>query len=128
VELAYARQNRLAVALVQNTSGNFVEPTIESSTAAADGIMARLGANSDYRVSIVNAPGDQAYPISSFTWLLVYENQPDAEKGKKLVDFLRWMYGEGQLSAPALDYAPLPPAMNQQLIGRLDGIKVGAAK
>ena len=128
VELAYARQNRLAVALVQNASGNFVEPTIESITAAADGIMARLGANSDYRVSIVNAPGEQAYPISSFTWLLVYENQADAEKGKKLVDFLRWMYGEGQLSAPALDYAPLPAAMTQQLIGRLDGIKVGAAK
>lgn len=128
VELAYALQNRLAVALVQNASGNFIEPTIESITAAADGIMARLGENSDYRVSIVNAPGDQAYPISSFTWILVYENQLDATKGKKLVDFLRWMYSEGQQSAPALDYAPLPAAMTQQLIGRLDAIQVGAAK
>ena len=128
VELAYARQNRLSVALVQNAAGNFIEPTIESITAAADGIMTRLGADSDYRVSIVNAPGDQAYPISSFTWLLVYENQPDATKGKKLVDFLRWMYADGQKSAPALDYAPLPEAMTQQLLGRIEAIKVGAAK
>ncbi len=128
VELAYARQNRLSVGLVQNSAGNFIEPTIESITAAADGIMTRLGENSDYRVSIVNAPGEQAYPISSFTWLLVYENQPDAAKGKKLVDFLRWMYGEGQRSAPALDYAPLPSAMTNQLLQRIEAIQVGAAR
>jgi phosphate transport system substrate-binding protein len=128
VELAYARQNRLPVAFVQNAAGNFIEPTIESITAAADGIMTKLGANSDFRVSIVNAPGDQAYPIASFTWILAYANQGSADKGKKLVDFLRWMYSEGQQSAAALDYAPLPTAMTQQLIARIDSIQVGAAK
>ncbi len=128
VELVYARQNRLPVAFIQNAAGNFIEPSAESITAAADGIMAKLGANGDYRVSIVNAPGPQAYPIASFTWLLVYANQADAAKGKKLVDFLRWMYDAGQQSAAALDYAPLPAAMTQQLIARLDSIQVGAAK
>jgi len=128
VELAYARQNRLPVGFVQNAAGNFVEPTAESITAAADGIMTRLGTNSDYRVSIVNAPGDQAYPIASFTWILAYATQENAAKGRKLVDFLRWMYADGQRSAAALDYAPLPTTMTQQLIARLDSIQVGAAK
>ena len=128
VELAYARQNRLSVGLVQNAAGHFIEPTIESITAAADGIMTRLGEDSDYRVSIVNAPGERAYPISSFTWLLVYENQTDAAKGKKLVDFLRWMYGPGQQSASGLDYAPLPAALTTQLLQRIEAIKVGASK
>ena len=120
VELAYAKQNRLPVAQVRNASGQFVAPTIESITAAAAG--ASLPPTSDYRVSIVNAPGANAYPISSFTWLLVYRNQPDASKAKKLNDFLKWALTEGEQSAAALDYAPLPEELAQRLIARIDSI------
>ncbi len=120
-ELAYARQNSLAYAHVQNAAGEFVEPTIASVTAAAAG--ARLPPNTDYRVSIVNAAGKDAYPISSFTWLLVYRNQADATKGKALRDFMKWAYAEGEKSAAALDYAPLPEGMTKRLIARLDSIK-----
>jgi phosphate transport system substrate-binding protein len=91
VELAYAKQNGLPVAHVRNVAGEFVEPTIASITAAADAVSASLPADTDYRVSIVNGPGAAAYPISSFTWLLVYSTPPDAAKAKKLVDFMRWM-------------------------------------
>jgi phosphate transport system substrate-binding protein len=77
-------------------------------------------------VSIVNAPGANAYPISSFTWLLVYQRQPDADKGKKLVDFLKWALTEGEASAAALDYAPLPGALSTQLMDRLATIQLGA--
>jgi phosphate transport system substrate-binding protein len=120
-ELAYARQNNLAFAHVQNAAGNFVEPTIASITAAAAG--AKLPPNTDYRVSIVNAAGKDAYPISSFTWLLIYRNQTDAAKGKALRDFLKWAYAEGEKSAAALDYAPLPDGMIARLVARLDSIK-----
>ena len=125
-ELTYARQNKLAYAHVQNAAGKFVEPTIESITAAA--ASAKLPPNTDYRVSIVNAPGAESYPISSFTWLLVYRNQTDPVKGKKLKDFMRWFYGEGQKAAPALDYGPLPSALTQRLVARLDSIQVAGAK
>lgn len=126
VELAYAKQNRLPVAHIRNAAGQFVEPTIASITAAAEGAATALTADSDYRVSIVNAPGATAYPISSFTWLLVYERQRDATKGKKLMDFMAWMYGAGQQSAAALDYAPLPAALASQLSARLNSVQVGA--
>lgn len=127
VELAYAKQNRLPAARVINASGAAIEPTIESITAAAEGAMAQLGKDSDYRVSIVNAAGASAYPISSFTWLLVYQNQADPTKAGKLVDFMRWMYGTGQQSAASLDYAPLPAALATQLTERLATIQ-GVAK
>lgn len=126
VELAYAKQNGLAYADVQNAAGQFVRPTIESVTAAASGALEKLPATTDYRVSVVNAPGASAYPISSFTWLLVYRNQTDATKGKKLVDFLRWALTEGEQSAAALDYAPLPPALADRLRRQLDSITVGS--
>ena len=127
VELAYARQNNLPTAHVKNTTDAFVNPTIESITAAAAGAMSTLGAASDYRVSIVNAPGAQSYPISSFTWLLVYQAQPDATKGQKLIDFLKWMYGNGEGMASALDYAPLPSELRQQLTTRLAEVRIGTA-
>jgi phosphate transport system substrate-binding protein len=127
VELAYAHQNNLPVAHIQNVAGRYIEPTIESITAAAAGALPNLGPGSDYRVSIVNAPGPDAYPISSFTWLLVYQNQPDATKGQKLVDFMKWMYAEGQPSAARLDYAPLPAELRQQLTQRLSEIRIGGA-
>lgn len=128
VELAYAKQNRLPVAHIRNAAGTYVEPTIESITAAAEGATAKLGPDSDYRISIVNAAGANAYPISSFTWLLVYEQQADATKGQKLVDFMKWMYADGQQSAASLDYAPLPATLASQLATRLGTIRVGATQ
>ena len=127
VELAYAKQNRLPYAAIQNAAGKFIQPSIESVTAAAAGAMSKLGPAADYRVSVVNAPGGDAYPISSFTWLLVYQRQPDAEKGRKVVDFLRWALTEGQQSAASLDYAPLPADLTSQLRTRLDRIQVSPA-
>jgi phosphate transport system substrate-binding protein len=128
VELAYAKQNKLQVALVRNAAGQYVEPSTASVTTAAEGVIANLAPETDYRVSIVNAPGANSYPISSFTYLLVYENQPDPTKGKKLVDFMRWMYSTGQQSAASLDYAPLPPALAQRLTDRLQTIRIATTQ
>jgi phosphate transport system substrate-binding protein len=119
-ELAYATQNKLAMASIRNAEGEFVAPTTESITAAAAGAAAKLPPDTDYRVSIVNAPGKGVYPISSFTWVIAYAKQADAEKGKKLTDFLRWALGEGQGMVASLDYAPLPDAMRTALVTRLD--------
>jgi len=127
VELAYAKQNRLAYASMQNATGEFVAPSIESVTAAAAGAVSKLGPNSDYRVSVVNAPGAGAYPISSFTWLLVYQRQADPTKGRKLVDFLRWALNVGQQTAATLDYAPLPTELRSQLRSKIDQIQIGGA-
>jgi phosphate transport system substrate-binding protein len=124
-ELAYAKQNKLQYAAMRNAAGQPVLPSAESVTAAGKAAAAKLGPNTDYRVSIVNAEGADAYPISTFTWLLVYENQPDAVKGRKLVDFLRWSLTDGQRSAASLDYAPLPADLAARLVQRLDSIKVG---
>jgi phosphate transport system substrate-binding protein len=127
VELAYANQNKLPVAKVRNAAGQFVTPTIAAITAAASGAVEKLPPNTDYRVSIVNAPGAEAYPISSFTWLLVYERQADAAKSKQLVDFIKWALTEGEGSASALDYAPLPAAVANQLLDKLGTIQAGPA-
>ncbi|MEX0908619.1 MAG: phosphate ABC transporter substrate-binding protein PstS [Gemmatimonadaceae bacterium] len=124
VELAYARQNNLPTAAVQNSAGNFIAPSIEAITAAAEGVAARLPADTDYRISIVNSPGADSYPISSFTWLLVYEQQADSVKGRKLIEFMRWALTEGEKQAEALDYAPLPAAIANRLLQRLDSIRV----
>jgi phosphate transport system substrate-binding protein len=125
VELAYARQNKLPVAEMKNAAGKFVAPTIEATTAAAAGVMKNLPPTTDYRISIVNAPGADAYPISSFTWLLVYEKQSDVTKGKKLLDFVKWALHDGEKMAASLDYAPLPAAMVAQLDKRLASMKLG---
>jgi phosphate transport system substrate-binding protein len=126
VELAYAKQNGLPYANVRNIAGRYVMPSIASVTAAAANI--KLPKNTDYRVSIVNAPGKDSYPISSMTWLLVYQNQTDKVKGTKLVDFLRWAYKNGEKSAASLDYAPLPSAMVAQLQNRLKTINIADAR
>jgi len=128
VELAYAKQNNLPFAAIQNAAGKFVVPSPAGATAAAAAVAAKLPANTDYRLSIVNASGADAYPISSFTWILVYQQQTDGVKGKKLVDFLRWALTEGEGQATALDYAPLPASMSAQLLTRLDSIKSGSTK
>lgn len=127
VELAYAKQNNLPTAQIKNASGAFVAPSIESATAAAAGIADRLPDNTDYRISIVNAPGAGAYPIASFTWLLVYRNQTDATKAKKLKDFLHWYLHSGEGTAASLDYAPLPDVMKTRLDARVDSVTVGGA-
>jgi len=106
VELIYAISNKLPFGEVKNRAGSFVRPSLESVTAAAAGYAAQMPA--DFRVVITDAPGATAYPISGMTWLLVYEQQKDAAKGRKLVQFLDWMMHDGQKDAPQLDYAPLP--------------------
>jgi len=123
VELAYATQNKMNMASVKNAAGEFVAPSIASVTAAAAGAAGKLPANTDYRVSIVNAPGAGVYPISSFTWIIAYAKQADAAKGKKLTDFLRWGLMDGQTMEATLDYAPLPEAMRTALLTRVDSIK-----
>jgi phosphate transport system substrate-binding protein len=125
VELAYARQNKLAYAEMQNASGSFIAPTIEATTEAAAGAAKALGKDTDYRISIVNAPGKKAYPICSFTWLLVYDKMTDAAKAKKVADFLKYALTEGQKSAPSLDYAPLPANLVKQLETRAASITSG---
>jgi phosphate transport system substrate-binding protein len=126
IELAYAKQNKLAYADMKNASGAFVTPTIEAVTAAAAGAVAKLPPTTDYRISIVNALGKDSYPISSFTWLIVYKQQADAAKGKKLIDFVKWALTEGEKSAASLDYAPLPTVMSKALLKRLETVQVAA--
>jgi phosphate transport system substrate-binding protein len=106
VELAYAFENKLPYASLKNKSGKFVEPSIASTSAAAAGAAKSMPA--DYRVSLVNQPGPGAYPIVGFTWLLVYQEQKDPVKGKKLVEFLNWELKKGQKMTAAILYAPLP--------------------
>ena len=125
VELAYAIQNKMSTATIRNAAGQFVDPTIASITAAAAGVAKGLPKATDFRVSIINAPGKEAYPVASMTWLLVYKQQTNADKGKKLVDFLKWMLDDGQKSAPTLDYAPLPGAIVKQLQDRIKQIRIG---
>ena len=113
VELAYAIQNHLPVPAVRNQAGKFVEPSIPSTTAAAAGAAKTMPA--DFRVSLTNAPGEDAYPIASFTWLLVYKEQPDPVKGLAMVKFLRWAIHDGQRFTADLLYAPLPAPVVKQI-------------
>jgi phosphate transport system substrate-binding protein len=106
VELAYANQNRMPVASLRNKDGHFVAPTLDATSAAAAGAAKTMPA--DYRVSIVDSPGKDSYPIAGFTWLLVYKNQRDEAKGKALLQFLKWAIHDGQKMEAALDYAPIP--------------------
>ena len=119
MELTYARQNKLAFADVQNAAGAFVSPGIESMSAAA-GTALKAMAGGEYRVSIVNAPGKDAYPISSYTWLLVETNGASASRTRKLVEFLRYALTDGQKTAPTLFYAPLPAGLAPQVLKQLD--------
>jgi phosphate transport system substrate-binding protein len=107
VELTYALANKLAFAEIQNSDGKWTKPSLEGVTAAAAGAAANMPA--DFRVSITNAPGAESYPLSSFTWLLVYTKQTDHARGTALVKFLNWALHDGQKYAPPLYYAPLPP-------------------
>ncbi len=123
VELAYAAQNKLPVALIKNKAGNFVEPTIDAVTAAAAGSIATTP--EDLRVSITDAAGATAYPISSYTYILAYKAQPDAEKGKVLVDFLWWGIHDGGKFAKDLQYAPLPEEIVKRAEAKINSITSG---
>jgi phosphate transport system substrate-binding protein len=107
VELIYALQNNINYGWVRNASGNWLKATTEGVSAAAAG--AKIPA--DYRVSITNAPGKDAYPISSFTWLLIPSPPKDANNGKVIKDFLTWMLDKGESETAALHYAPLPDSV-----------------
>jgi phosphate transport system substrate-binding protein len=109
VELIYALNNKLPVATLQNHDGAWVAASLQTVTAAAAADAAQIPA--DFRVSITDAPGRDSYPLSSFTYLLVFTHQTDATKGKALAGFLRWMLTDGQQDASSLSYAPLPTAV-----------------
>ena len=106
VELTYAVQNKMSYGSVKNAAGNFVKADLASVSEAAAGAAKNMPA--DFRVSITNAPGKNAYPISSFTWLLIPTQIPDAKKAAAAKGFLQWMLADGQKQVGALDYAPLP--------------------
>jgi len=106
VELIYALQNKIAFGSVQNADGEFITASLDSVTAAATSASKSMPA--DFRVSITNAPGKSAYPISSFTWMLFYENPTDKQRAKIMVDFTKWALTDGQKYCAELGYAPLP--------------------
>src|SRR6266513_1052806 len=120
VELIYAVQNKMPFAEVKNAAGEFVKPTLESVTAA----LATAEIPDDFRSSMTNAPGKGAYPIAGATWLLVYQQQKDAAKGKKLVEFLKWSLTDGEKMARDLQYAPLPESVQERVLKRIGEIKI----
>jgi phosphate transport system substrate-binding protein len=119
VELIYAIQNKMPYAEVKNSAGEFVKASPDSVTAA----LATANVPDDFRFSITNAPGKNAYPISGATWLLVYEQQKDAARAKKLVEFLKWALTNGENMAKNLDYAPLPDSLRERVLNRIAEIK-----
>src|SRR4051812_25415879 len=106
VELIYALQNKISYGSVQNAAGEFVKASEAGVTKAAEVAAAKMPA--DFRVSITNAPGAGVYPISSFTWLLLYESPQDKAQAKVMIDFMKWALSDGQKFASQLGYAPLP--------------------
>ncbi len=105
IELIYAAENKITYGSVKNASGNFIKASLDSVTEAAASVKTMPA---DFRVSITDAPGKNAYPISSFTWLLIPEVSKDPKKGKIIADFLNWMVTDGQKMTTQLSYAPLP--------------------
>ncbi len=126
VEMVYAISNGLPFAQIRNAAGNAVTPTLASVTEAAGS--AEFPPDTDFRVSITNAPGASAYPIASFTWLLVHRDSPDAGKAAAIRDFLAWMVTpEAQQVAQDLQYAPLPPNVVELVSARLATLTAGGA-
>jgi phosphate transport system substrate-binding protein len=119
VELIYALQTHLPYAAVKNPAGQWVKASLESTTAA--GATAKMPA--DFRVSITNAPGAQAYPIASFTWLLIPAQWSDQKKKKEMVDFLSWMLDNGEPMAASLNYAPLPKGVADMVRAKIKEIR-----
>ena len=119
VELIFAEQNKIAHGAVQNAAGEFVTASIAGVTAAAAG--AKIP--DDFRVSITNAPGKTAYPVASFTWLLVPDKIDEPARRRVMVDFLKWMLADGQRMTEALSYAPLPKAVVEKELKAIAGVK-----
>ena len=120
VELIYAVQNKIPYGSVKNSSGVFMKASLDSTTAAAASVKTMPN---DFRVSITNAPGKDAYPISSFTWLLIPETSKDTAKGKILADFLGWMVNDGQKMVADLSYAPLPANVADKVKAAIKQVK-----
>ncbi len=123
VELIYALQNKISYGPVQNMDAEFVKASVESVTAAAAAAAAKMPP--DFRVSITNAPGKGVYPISSFTWLLLYESPKDKAQAKIMVDFMKWALTDGQRFAASLGYAPLPEGVVTLEMAALAKVTVG---
>ncbi len=122
VELVYALQTKIPFAAVQNKAGEFVTATLDSVTAAAQAAAANMP--EDFRVSITNAEGKDAYPISSFTWLLLYQNAQDKQRAKIMAGFLKWALTDGQKLAAELRYAPLPRSVVDKEMQALAKVQV----
>ena len=120
VELIYALQNKISFGAVQNVAGEFIKASPEAVTRAAAGATVP----DDFRVSITNAPGAGAYPISSFTWLLMFEKPAEKDKAKVMVDFVKWALTDGQAFATELGYAPLPDAVVKRELAAVDRITI----
>lgn len=118
VEMIYAKQNDIQFASVQNKSGKFVKASVDGITAAAAGTKMPK----DFKVSITDASGETAYPISTFTWLLVYEKNA-GDKGAVIKEFLKWMLKDGQSMTSALGYAPLPSEVNAMVAKAIEAVK-----
>jgi phosphate transport system substrate-binding protein len=121
VELIYALQNKISYGSVQNAAGEFVKASVQAVTMAAAGAAAKMPA--DFRVSITNAPGKGVYPISSFTWMLLYENPKDKAQGKIMSEFMKWALTDGQKYCAELGYAPLPASVVKMEMAALAKIK-----
>jgi len=112
IELIYAVENKITYGAVKNAAGNFVKASLDGVTEAAASVK---NMPADFRVSITDAPGKMAYPISSFTWLLIPEQAQDPKKGKIIADFLVWMLNDGQKMTSQLSYAPLPASVVEKV-------------
>jgi phosphate transport system substrate-binding protein len=124
VELNYAIQQKLPMADLKNKDGNWVKPTIESTSAAAAGVEMPA----DFRVSITNASGKDSWPIAGFTYLLVHGDNKDPAKGKAIINFIRWALNDGEKMASPLDYAPLPDAVRERVLKTVDSLTVNGTK
>jgi phosphate transport system substrate-binding protein len=122
VELIYALQNQIPYGAVKNKAGNWLKASLESVTAAAAASAASMPG--DFRVSITDAEAKDAYPIASYTWLLLYQNASDKDKARKMVDFVRWALTDGQAYTKDLGYAPLPASVVKLEQDALAGIQV----
>lgn len=127
VELGYAlpNQDKVSIGHLRNRSGTFVEPTISAITAAAAGAMEEMGPETDFRVSITDPPGEDAWPVSSFTWVLLHREYENPALAEELLSFLWWAVTDGQQAAPALGYAPLPQALVPWIETRLRSVRAG---
>ena len=121
VELIYAEQNKMPYASIKNSAGNFVKPTLDSITEAAAAAAKDMPA--DFRVSITNAAGMNAYPISTFTWMLIPTQFPDANKAKAMKGFLQWMLTDGQKDTFTLTYAPLPKEVVAKVLNQIQMVR-----